>query len=271
MLTKNRIWFGTIHSYQTLHKQAYLIVWVKGPEMRCVLCSMLVYHPMISRSTKNGWIFNHIPGHLQYISLHFQSYFDAFSILIPGQLYINAFSIIFPGQQYVNAFSIIFPGQLNINAFSIIFPGQLYIDAFSIIFPGQLYVDGFSTTVVSQSTLNQWLSNTLAISPSKPNINAYSIIKITIDYCCSNVVAININNISFHRYGNGDPTFILHWNFNVNHNEDSDGKSIFIQCWLAVLGRFLIILGHVTFPFLCFARPENTHIPKNISKGPYYT
>ena len=94
------------------------------------------------------------------------------------------------------------PSLSNINAFSIIFPSQLYIDAFSIIFPGQLFVDGLSTTVV--------------------NINAYSIIKITIDQCCSNVVAININNIRFHRYGNGDSTFILHLNFNINHNDDSD-------------------------------------------------
>jgi hypothetical protein len=95
-----------------------------------------------------------------------------------------------PSLSNINAFSIIFPSQLYIDAFSIIFPSQLYIDAFSIIFPGQLFVDGLSTTVV--------------------NINAYSIIKITIDQCCSNVVAININNIRFHRYGNGDSTFILH-------------------------------------------------------------
>ena len=89
---------------------------------------------------------------------------------------------------------------------------------------------------ISRSTICRWLFNTLAISPSKPNINTYSIVKITIDQCCSNVVAININNIRFHWYGNGDSTFILHWNFNINHNDDSDGKSIFIKCWLAVWG-----------------------------------
>ena len=114
------------------------------------------------------------------------------------------------------------------------FPGQLYIDAFSTIFPGQLHIDAFSTTVVSQSTLNQWLFNTLAMSPGNPNSNAYSIIKITIDQCCSNVYAINIDNIRFHRYCNDDSTFILRWNFNINHNDDSDEKSIFIQCLLAV-------------------------------------
>ena len=159
MLTSNSIRFGTINSYRTLHEQAYLIVWVKGPEMRCP-------GPYISTTR---W-----------------------------------------------------------------FPGQLYIDAFSTIFPGQLHIDAFSTTVVSQSTLNQWLFNTLAMSPGNPNSNAYSIIKITIDQCCSNVYAINIDNIRFHRYCNDDSTFILRWNFNINHNDDSDEKSIFIQCLLAV-------------------------------------
>ena len=177
MLTSNSIWFGTIHSYRTLHKQAYLILWVMGPEMSCVRCSMLVYHSMITWSTKNRRIFNHI-------SMHFQSYFP------------------------VNYISLYFQSYIPVNY--------------------------MSTTVVSQSTLYQWLSNTLAISPGNPKINAYSIIKITMDQCCSNVVAININNIRFHRYGNGDSTFILHWNFNINHNDYSDGKSIFIQCWLSV-------------------------------------
>ena len=45
--------------------------------------------------------------------------------------------------------------QSYFDAFSIIFPGQLNIIVFSIIHPGQLYVDAFSTTVVSQSTLYQ--------------------------------------------------------------------------------------------------------------------
>ena len=48
------------------------------------------------------------------------------------------------------------------------------------------------------------------------------------------LVPSTLDNIRFHRYGNDDSRFILHWNFNINHNDDSDGKSMFIQCLLAV-------------------------------------
>lgn len=64
-------------------------------------------------------------------------------------------------------------------------------------------------------------------------------------------MAININNVRFHRYGNVDSTFILHWNFNINHSDDSDGKSILIQCWLAVWeGSLKIIKLFLTHSFV---------------------
>ena len=171
------------------------------------LCSTLVYHPMISRSTKYRWIFNHFSRStisrciFNHISRSTRTIYQCF--------------------------------------FNHISRSTIYRCIFNHISRSTIYRCIFNH--ISRSTLNQWLFNTFAISPSKPNINAYSIIKITIVQCCSNVVAININNIRFHRYGNGDSTFILHWNFNINHNDDSDGKSMFIQCLLAVWGTSPIL------------------------------
>ena len=48
-------------------------------------------------------------------SKDFQSYFDAFSIIFPGQLYIIVFSIIHPGQLYVNN------GRFPVNSISMTF------------------------------------------------------------------------------------------------------------------------------------------------------
>ena len=158
MLTSNSSWFGTIHSYRTLHNQAYLIVWVKGPEMRCVRWSTLVYHPMISRSTKYRWIFNH------------------FSRRTISRCIFNH-----------NSRSTRTIYQCFFNHIS---RSTIYRCIFNHISRSTIYRCIFNH--ISRSTLNQWLFNTMAISPGNPNSNAYSIIKITIDQCCSNVAAINI-------------------------------------------------------------------------------
>ena len=140
MLTSNSSWFGTIHSYRTLHNQAYLIVWVKGPEMRCVRWSTLVYHPMISRSTKYRWIFNHFSRStisrciFNHISRSTRTIYQCFFNHISGS--------------------------------------TIYRCIFNHISRSTIYRCIFNH--ISQSTLNQWLFNTLAISPGNPNINAYS-------------------------------------------------------------------------------------------------